>query len=170
MQLDRRDALLSLLGLGVGLEPLYSQQEQSLAASFPAATADTVAEPQPIFFNAEDFAAFAQLGEMLIPAYDGRPGAKETSAALFLDFLLSRSPKELQGQYRRGVARFRTMGPASLPAAFQASPDNPYLEFLNLAKVAFYRATLNSPVYAEAMQERSRSAAGMGSYWLPIPR
>jgi hypothetical protein len=124
-----------------------------------------VAEGRAKFFGAA-FADFAKLGEILIPAYDGRPGAKEAKAAEFLDFLLSESPAPLQRQYRAGLASFRATGEDGL--AKEMGKDTPYGKFLTMAKVAFYRATLNSREYAEAMSSRSRSATGLGNFWLPL--
>lgn len=156
---DRRVALLSLLGAAAA-EPLFSQQEKAIAVA-----AETVAEGRTKFFGAA-FADFAKLGEILIPAYDGRPGAKEARAAEFLDFLLNESPASLQKQYRDGLALFRVSGEAGI--AKEMGKATPYGKFLTMAKVAFYRATLNSREYAEAMSTRSRSATGLGNYWLPL--
>lgn len=156
---DRRGAILSLLGVAAA-EPLFSQQEKAIAVS-----AETVAEGKTKFFGAA-FADFQTLGDVLIPAYDGRPGAKQAKAAEFLDFLLSESPAALQKQYRDGLASFRATGEAGIGKAI--GKDTAYGKFLTVAKVAFYRATLNSREYSEAMSSRSRSATGLGNYWLPL--
>jgi hypothetical protein len=159
LPVQRRAALLSLLGAAAA-EPLFSQPEKAVAVA-----AESVAEGRAKFFGAA-FADFAKLGDILIPAYDGRPGAREARAAEFLDFLLSESPASLQRQYRAGLASFRATGEAGL--AKEIGKATPYGKFLTVAKVAFYRATLNSREYAEAMSSRSRAATGVGNYWLPL--
>lgn len=158
-EVERRAAILSLLGAAAA-EPMFSQQEKAVAVA-----AETVAAGKTKFFGAQ-FADFAKLGETLIPAYDGRPGAKEARAAEFLDFLLSESPAALQQQYRMGLAEFRRSGEAGLAEAMGQATR--YGMFLTMAKMAFYRATVNSREYAEAMSSRSRSATGLGNYWLPL--
>ncbi len=158
----RREILPSLLGLGLlGEDSLWSADEAQLAATAAEAAADGV----PKFFSPTVFADFAALGDTLIPSYDGRPGATEARAAEFLDFLLSQSPADLQKIYRDGMAAYRLQA-KSLDAAF--ARQDAFADFLQTAKVAFYRATLNSREYAAAMSARSRSAAGLGNFWLPL--
>jgi hypothetical protein len=158
-EVQRRSALLTLLGVGAA-EPLFSQQERAIAVS-----AESVAASRPKFFGPA-FQDFERLGELLIPAYEGRPGAKEARAAEFLDFLLSESPVSMQQQYRAGLAEFRRTGEGGLAKSMGAKTA--YGQFLTTAKVAFYRATLNSREYAAAMSGRIRGATGMGNYWLPL--
>jgi hypothetical protein len=157
--MQRRDSLLSLLGLSLSTGPLYSDQELAVLPT----PAELAADARPRFFTPAEFSSFTQLGNLLIPAYDGRPGALEAKAPEFLDFLLSQSPAAIQNQYRQGLAQFAARG---LEGAF--SRADAYAKFLTTAKLAFYRATVNSREYAAAMSERSRSAAGLGNYWLPL--
>jgi hypothetical protein len=169
--MQRRSVLYGMLGLA----PVVSGWQRE-AVQLPATAAEAVAMGLPKFFAPADFAAFAELGETLIPAYDGRPGAKEAEAAEFLDFLIGQSPADVQTLYRQGVATYRQRRTAGVEAALKEleepwtyqGPAESYARFLQAAKQAFYQATVNSRQWAAAMQGRSRAAAGVGSYWLPV--
>ena len=45
----------------------------------------------------------AKLGELIVPAWEGRPGASEAGAAEFLDFLVGTSPQSRIDLYRNGL-------------------------------------------------------------------
>ena len=64
---------------------------------------DQAGEPVRRFFSDEQFAAMRALGNLLMPAMNGAPGAIEAGAAEFLDFLLSESPADRQHLYRAGL-------------------------------------------------------------------
>jgi hypothetical protein len=64
---------------------------------------DTTAEARQLFFKADQYAALEKLGDVLVPPLQGKPGATEAGAALFLDFLISESPHDRQQLYRRGL-------------------------------------------------------------------
>jgi hypothetical protein len=148
--MKRRDSLYALLGI-VSIPALNGQ-------ALPTTAAEAAAAGLPRFFGPKLFPAFRELSAKLIPAYDGRPGALEAEAPDFLDFLLTQSPRETQALYLSGVN------------AYLAKPDIDALpaKFREAMKLACYKATVNSAAYAEAMSSRSRSAAGIGNYWLPI--
>jgi hypothetical protein len=170
--MNRRSILYTMLGLA----PAASGWQESGGAAIPSTAGEAVAMGLPRFFTAAEFAAFSDLGAALIPAYDGRPGAKEAEAAEFLDFLLGQSPQDAQAVYKQGIATFQLRRKAGLePALAELSkpwsydgPKTAYGKFLAAAKLAFYQATVNSRQWAEAMSGRSRSASGVGSYWLPV--
>ncbi|MCX6612978.1 MAG: hypothetical protein NTW74_19280 [Acidobacteria bacterium] len=169
--MQRRSVFYALLGLAPA-----AQAFQEAASSIPATAAEAVSMGLPRFYSQPDFAAFAELGQALIPAFDGRPGAKEAEAAEFLDFLIGQSPADIQALYKQGLATYKVRRKAGLDAALKelgepwshAGPTTPYAKFLQAAKQAFYQATVNSRQWSEAMSGRSRSAAGVGSYWMPI--
>ena len=168
--MQRRSILYSLLGVAPGLA------WQDALTPLPTSAAEAVSMGLPKFFSVSDLAAFAALGDVLIPPYDGRPGAREAEAADFLDFLLAQSPADIQTLYRGGLATWRLRVKAGAPAALKelsepwshAGPVAPYSKFLNAAKLAFHQATVNSRQWASAMATRSRAASGIGSYWMPI--
>jgi hypothetical protein len=178
---NRRAILQALLGLGTA--PALQLDAQETLALTPA---DAVAEGSRRFFDDNGFADFRHLGSLLVPAFESRPGAVEAEAPEFLDFLLSQSPPDLQAIYREGVrqlgaqARRRYDKPFAQLTVEQASPllaplEGPWTyeepkeaqaRFLRAAKIAMYQATVNSSQWAAA--GRSRRAAGVGSYWLPV--
>ena len=147
-------------------------------------SAETVAETALTFFTAEQFAAFQALGDLLMPASGGNPGAKEAGAARFLDFLLSQSPVARQTLYRNGVNRLnqeavkRYEKPfAALPAEqadavlapikaawTYAGPADAFAQFLLAAKEDFLQATVNSREWATS-PNRGRGGSGMGMHW-----
>jgi len=47
-------------------------------------------------------------------------------------------------------------------------PTDPFARFLREVKDDLLQATVNSRQYAQAMSRRSRSAAGINAYWLPL--
>jgi hypothetical protein len=163
-------------------------QEKTEAAPLAVTAPDAVASAIPGFFPGEDLAALRRLGEILMPAGMDRPGAKEAGAAEFLDFLIAQSPPDRQALYREGAARLNKEAQARHSKPFAAlstgeaepilaplreawtyqEPKEMFARFLRAAKDDFFQATVNSRPFAEAMASRSRGAAGVGLYWLPI--
>jgi len=147
-------------------------------------TADAVADPRHKFLTPQQYATLARLCDLLGPAYNGKPSAKQAEAPQFLDFLLAQSPADRQMLYAQGLdqldidARSRRgkgfadlsdaeagelMAPLRAKWTWKA-PTEPLARFLRAAKLDVLRATLNSKVYAEA-GAGSRRAAGVNTYW-----
>jgi hypothetical protein len=147
-------------------------------------TADAVADPRHRFFTPQQYATLGRLCELLGPAYNGKPSAKQAEVPQFLDFLLSQSPADRQILYSQGLdqldidARLRGgKGFADLSdgeageslAPLQAKwtwkePAEPLARFLREAKNDVLRATLNSKAYADA-GAGSRRATGVNTFW-----
>lgn len=169
--MQRRSILYAMLGLAPA-----AHAWQAGSQAIPTTNAEAVSMGLPRFFSATDLELFAELGQTLIPAFDGRPGAKEAEAPEFLDFLLGQSPADIQALYKQGMVTYKLRRKAGMDAALKelsepwthAGPKTNYAKFLQAAKIAFHQATVNSRQWAEAMSTRSRGAAGIGSYWLPI--
>lgn len=145
-------------------------------------------EPVPRFFSRDQFRALERLADILMPAYNDRPGAKEARAAEFIDFLISSSPIDRQQLYKAGLDRLnaearstydRTFAeleadqfqPILKPMQGDWSYDGPadrFARFLLAAKDDLMRATINSREYAAAASRNSRGYTGTGYYWLPI--
>jgi hypothetical protein len=163
--------------------PPPPEEAVQLTLTAPEAAAAGV----PHFFDAAGLAALGRLGEILVPAQAGTPGAKEAEATLFLDFLISQSPPERQTLYRNGLARLNQEArnrhsksfadvseseaePILAPlreAWTYAGPSDPFARFLRAVKEDFLQATVNSRQWAEAGRRR-RSAGGASYYYLPI--
>lgn len=145
---------------------------------------DTVAETPLTFFTPEQFAALQSLGDRLVPAAGGNPGAKEAGAAQFLDFLLSQSPTVRQTLYRNGVNRLNqdsmkrygkpfagltaeqadgVLSPIKATWTY-AGPTDAFAQFLLAAKQDFLEATVNSREWSTS-PNRGRGGSGMGMYW-----
>ena len=193
--MKRRNVIRSLAGLPViAALPLpaaaqYAPQaansdSQPLKETAPDAVADS-----PIrFFTAVQLSALRRLGELVIPAWNGRPGAVEAGAADFLDFLLSQSPADRQKLYREGLDRlnedsrsrhgktFADLSPADAASLLSplsgawtyAPPSDSFAAFLRTAKDDLIEATRNSREWSQALSRTSRGAQGIGSYWLPL--
>ena len=147
-------------------------------------TADAVADPRHRFFTPQQYATLVRLCDLLGPAYNGKPSAKQAEAPQFLDFLLAQSPADRQVLYAQGLDQLdidarsrRGKGFADLSdgeagellAPLKAkwtwkAPAEPLARFLREAKADVLRATLNSKVYADA-GAGSRRAAGVNTYW-----
>ena len=72
-------------------------------AHIELADADAFAETTPRFFSQIQFSALRKLSGLLMPPMKGAPGALDTDAPEFLDFLLGASPAERQSLYRNGL-------------------------------------------------------------------
>lgn len=166
------------------------QANQALSTGFPKvdlSIADADADTILHFFTVSQFAALEKLGGILMPAFNGRPGAREARAPEFLDFLLEESSAERQQLYQAGLdglnaeakRRFgklfaevdvdqadELLEPLRKPWTYQR-PEDPVAYFLLTAKLDLRTATMNSLEWSEA----AKSAGGRGPsglYWRPI--
>jgi hypothetical protein len=192
--MKRRQAIQALAGISVGSAlplPVPAQPPAQAKPETPkldTAIPDAAAEGVQRFFSAEQFAALDRLAEVLMPSAADLPGAKEASAAEFLDFLISASPADRQALYREGLDKLNaesrrrygkpfeaTNGPEieTLLAPLRepwshAGPADPAARFLEAAKLDVMHATMNSREWSLAHAKRSGRAAGAGIYWYPI--
>ena len=183
----RRQALQSLAGLPIlpqiaAAQPPPENEYPNLAAEAP----DAPANPVHRYFTAEQFNALNRLGDLLMPAYSGRPGSAEAGAPEFLDFLISQSPPGRQTLYRGGLDKLNAAAEqqhhkpfsalnaaeaAPLLAALTAPwtynpPSDALAHFLCEAKLDFYKTTVNSREMALAQSSGGRRrATGMNPYW-----
>jgi hypothetical protein len=149
--------------------------------------ADAIADAPQKFFSPEQFHTLQRLCDLIIPASDPRPGAKQAAVPEFLDFLISRSPHQRQALYQHGLdrlnaesqRRFRVkfadasvtqadalLTPLRAPWTYQGPSDEIAL-FLTTAKEDLLRATINSREWAAASTGR-RGGSGIGSYWYSL--
>jgi hypothetical protein len=155
-------------------------------------TAETAA---PTFFAADQFAALRALGNLLQPPMKGHPGAAETRAAEFLDFLIGVSPADRQQVYREGLDALNSQAKKKFKKLFadldateadaivrpllvvipwsEDLPKDPVRHFIAQAHRDFRTATENSREWAGAQASSGRRGGrgfggGAGLYWLPI--
>lgn len=148
--------------------------------------ADQAGDPVRHFFNDEQFAAMRAVGNLLMPAMNGSPGALEAGAAEFLDFLLSESPADRQHLYRAGLDALNTQARGQFGKPFAAldskqagtllaplrqpwtydPPADALGAFLVAAKQDVRSAVLNSREWnAAASSGGGRRQGGVGLYW-----
>jgi hypothetical protein len=166
--------------------PLLSSTP-ALLAQQEVATADAVAKPVPRFFSPPQLAALRRLSDIIMPAIEGTPGALEAGAPEFLDFLIGASPPPRRALYRSGLDALNSRAIDAFGKAFtglddtQAAtlltplldpwtwgePKDVFAAFLRTAKADILTATVNSREWIAVVSQRSRSANGIGTYWLP---
>ena len=150
--------------------------------------ADAAAQMVPGFFTAQQFAALQKLSDLLMPALKGVPGALDTHAPEFLDFLIGSSLPDRQQLYRIGLdalnaqARKRFDRPFAELEATQSEvllaplrqpwtyepPADPLARFLRAAKQDVRTATINSREWNASTASTGRRGGGAGQYWYPI--
>jgi hypothetical protein len=155
----------------------------------PVVVADEVATSVMTTFNPSQRAALERLGEIIVPSWDGRPGATGAGAAQFLDFLIGCSPKARVDLYCQGlnalnaesVKRFGgpfaavsieraelLLTPLRQAAGPETVENDPLTSFLEVAKGDLLRATFNSRPYIDAVSQTRRPRNASRFYWYPI--
>ena len=167
---------------------LSAQSAESENKELTTAGISEIGRPVARFFSEDQFRALERLAEILMPAVNERPGAKQARAAEFLDFLISDSPADRQQLYRSGLDRLNADSKRAHDELFSAltdeqaapllkpvtaawtyeEPGDPFARFLLAAKEDVLRATHNSREFIAAVSQTSRGSAGSGYYWLPI--
>ncbi len=183
----RRQAIQALLGVpAVAAIPLpaIAQEMPKLATS----TADAVGDPAVHFFSNPQMAALRRLGDLIVPAGAGRPGARDAKAAEFLDFLIGQSPADRKSIYRNGLDHLQSEARSRFSSAFESltpqqsdavlaplhaawaysEPADPFARFLREVKGDLIVATMNSRESSDAQVAAGRRATGMGTYWYPV--
>ena len=123
-----------------------------------------------------------------MPSLNGIPGALDTHAPEFLDFLIESSMPDRQQLYRTGLdtlnaqARKRfdrsfaeleaaqaevLLAPLRQPWTYEA-PADPLTKFLRAAKQDVRTATINSHEWNASTASTGRRGGGAGQYWYPI--
>jgi hypothetical protein len=155
---------------------------------------DVVSATDQHFFNPDQFATLERLGDLLMPALNGHPGAREAQAPGFLDFLISVSPEDRQALYRNGLDALNQQANSQFQKSFaelddkQAGailrpllvarawpldlPADPLKNFVAQVHEDLRTATEHSREWAEAIELRREREHGfnrtIGYYWKPI--
>lgn len=155
---------------------------------------DTVAQTTQLFFKADQFAALEKLGALLVPPLEGKPGASEAGAAVFLDFLISESPHSRQQLYQRGLDGLNASAQKHFSKTFadldasqadtilkpllvvrpwpEEMPEDLMQHFIAQAHQDLHTATANSREWALASTSGGGGRRGfnqaIGLYWDPI--
>jgi hypothetical protein len=149
---------------------------------------DAVAQTNANFFTDKQFATLRRFSELMVPAYNGYPGAVEAGTPKFIDFLIGISPPERQRMYQSGLDRLNAEATEKFNAAFaeisaeQADqlirpwlrtwmsdnpPTDPYAHFINVAHTDIREATENSPAWSDTQQARGQRPHE-DLYWYPV--
>ncbi|MDA0207311.1 MAG: gluconate 2-dehydrogenase subunit 3 family protein [Acidobacteria bacterium] len=187
----KRRRFIKTIASASALPAALAAQGPAAATALELASFDEAADPLPSFFTANQFAALTRVCGLLVPQYGEMPGAIETGAPAFLDFLISESPEDDQQIYTAGLdalnfqAALRFDKPFAEVAEAQAhellaplrrpwTPEpssDPLTVFLQRAKDDVRTATVNTQLWAEAVASRGgsgRRMSGSGQYWLPL--
>jgi hypothetical protein len=155
----------------------------------PVITADQSSDPQAAAFDTEEMRAFKRLADLLVPPYNGMPGANQAEAPEFLVFLIGNSPGEKWDLYRNGLGllnrysqeRFHVdfaettqqqadqiLAPLREPWSYHAALNKDFRAFLLAAKRDLLRATVNSRIYIETVSQFRRPRNASAYYWFAI--
>jgi cytochrome c1 len=151
--------------------------------------ADAVAETEAHFFSATQMATLRRLGDLFMPARQGKPGATEATTAEFLDFLIGVSPADRQHMYLTGLDRLEAEAKEKFSASFanvsaaqadqlirpwlrawmnEHPPSEEYALFINIVHSDIRTATSNSQAWADAAVARGQQAPDIDLYWYPV--
>ncbi len=156
----------------------------------PVIPADQTADNIVTTFSPEQMATLSRLGELIIPPWNGNPGAREAGAAAFLDFLIGCSPESRINLYKNGLdtLHYRSQERFGKPFAAispeeadvlltplrelwtygRASSGDEFSAFLLAAKGDLLRATINSRPYIDAVSQVRRPRNASAFYWYPL--
>lgn len=169
------------------------RQPQSIAP-LKTTAADLTGETDHLYFSAAQFATLTKLAGVLVPPVKGNPGAVDTQAPEFLDFLISVSPAERQATYKSGLDHLEAEAQGKFQKPFgQLSnteadtilkplmtvrlwphdlPQEPEKSFIAQVHEDLRTATMNSREWAAASEKAgrrfTRGARTRGLYWYPI--
>ena len=124
---------------------------------------------------------------MILPTVGETPGALAAGVPEFLDFLIAESPAQRKAFYRSGLDALNSRSIGKFGKAFSAievsdaesflsplheqwtydPPTDVFHSFLQSVKADVLAATVNSREWIDVVSKRSRSAGGVGTYWLP---
>ncbi len=149
---------------------------------------DAVAQTNANFFTDRQFATLQRFSEIMVPAYNGYPGAIEAGTPKFLDFLIGVSPADRQRMYQSGLDRLNAEATGKFSVSFtevsaeQADqlirpwlrtwmednpPTEPYPHFINVAHTDIREATMNSQAWSDAQHTKGQSPR-VDLYWYPV--
>jgi Gluconate 2-dehydrogenase subunit 3 len=152
-------------------------------------TADAVAQTNAHFFTDQQVATLKRLSEVLVPPFQGYPGAIEAAAPEFLDFLVGVSPSDRQQMYQSGLDRLESESKQHFSVSFAAAnaeqadqllrpwlrtwmndhpPTESYEHFINVAHGDIRTATINSQAWSDAAHKAGTPTPNTDLYWYPV--
>jgi Gluconate 2-dehydrogenase subunit 3 len=154
----------------------------------PPTGPEAIAQPSGRFFTTNQMATLRRLCDILLPRSESFPGAIDAGSAEFLDFYIGESNAEIKQMYQNGLDWLDAQSERQFSTAFagvnsaQADqllrpwlrawmtdhlPTEPRAHFVNAIHADIRLATMNSPAWNAALQQKGKAPA-TGLYWLPI--
>lgn len=203
----RRDFVRAALTIGIAPRLLLAQQQGATAPPPPAPipwtlglnprtplpeveVAEDIAISEARFFSALQMQTLSRLADVLVPPFDGKPGALQSGVPEFLDFLIGNSPEVRKQVYAGGLDWLESEAQKKHNTAFakldeaQAGalitpwlrtwmndhpPTEAHADFINIAHDEIRTATVNSRAWFDATKHSSESDPFNSSlYWYPI--
>jgi hypothetical protein len=185
--MKRRSLLQSIVAIPAAAALPETPQQQVFDAETPITPVVPPAETAKSLrrtFTPDQFYALTQLADLIVPAFNGLPGASDAGVAAFLDFLIGASPQPRQDLYRNGLdalnrasqvkfgqtfANLNAQQAAILLTPLQDPNGSDALApFLRAAKSDILRATFNSRAYIDAVSQTRRPRNASKYFWYPI--
>jgi len=131
-----RRTILKGIAVGVGavnalpvLESTVLGQQQH--AGMDMGQAPGVSSPAaPHFFNPQEWATVTVMSDLIIPADDHSPGAKDCGVTEFIDLMVSESPPEVKIFWRDGLAAIEKMSQQKFSVAFTSASTEQQVSLL----------------------------------------
>ena len=142
MDIDRRE-LFRIITAGVAVAPALAQHQHTAAST----TTPDIAAYKPRALSPSQYTTLDSLCEILLPAGDDGPGAREAGVAYYLDTVLHYGNAEQRASWRRGLDSAAASGPdleaviarwAISEAAPRTEDEKFFVAFKNAAIGAFY--------------------------------
>lgn len=204
--MQRRDFIKRLAAISLTAEGMFGQSPtKSIAPTLPEPwmrglweakplamtpeNPDVIAKTEANFFSRRQMRSLRRLCRVLLPAYQGYPGAIEAATPEFLDFLLGISPVGQQEMYCSGLdwldseaqqrfaRRFSLLQDSQVDTILRPwlqawidyhPPAEPHARFINIARHDIWIATTSSEIWSEAESAKNSRIAGRGLYFYPI--
>ena len=133
MSLTRRSALAPLPAALIAAQHHFAQLQS----------------PEPsqklLFFTSREYNLVDRLAEMILPADEHSPGAREARVAAYIDLVLSHRPPARRNVFREGLASFAAAPEGALAAA-EKQPETPagrfFVELKRLTLLGYYTSEI----------------------------
>lgn len=169
-------------------------QQPSEVPQLEVTAIDLTGDATRRYFTETQFSTLRKLGAILLPPLKNNPGAIESQAPEFLDFLISVSPEDRQKLYLMGLDSLQAQAKDKFQKSFcdldmeqadtilkpliavrpwpQDFPSDPLENFIAQVHEDFRTATMNSREWAAAAEKSghhfTRGFHASGYYWAPI--
>lgn len=151
---------------------------------------DAAGQTAARFFSPRQFATLRRLSDILMPPFNGAPGALDAGAPEFLDFLIAASSEDRRRIYRIGLDRLNARAEKLFKQTFEEvdsaqaavllaplrqawtleAPADPVEHFLHEAKQDVRTATINSREWNAVTAARGSRYGRAGLYWYTLDK